>query len=330
VASLLPRSITFGIRLPNSGPFAGADAIRRIAARAEALGFDTVWVHDHLAWPTHRRSHFAAGSVEAIGDQPPHFFESLTTLACLAGATRRVRLGIAGLVLPWRDPRLLAKQLATVAELADGRLVPAFAIGRYEDEFAVQQVPYHQRGRITDEYLACLVRVLGQEPVSTFDGERVRFANAEYWPKPTRLPLWICGMHPHAWRRVARYGDGWLPGGLTPDEHATAVKALEAVLAEHGRSLDEIDCATEIFTTIAPTDEEAARIAEASLRHQWGDVAQGQARSLVGSPDSVRSRVAAYVAAGVTHFELKFICHHLSMMEEMMEQYARRVVPEFR
>jgi alkanesulfonate monooxygenase SsuD/methylene tetrahydromethanopterin reductase-like flavin-dependent oxidoreductase (luciferase family) len=130
--------LSYGIRLPNSGPFASPEALRAIATHAETLGFDTIWVHDHLAWPSHRRTHFAAGSVEAVTDQRPDFYESLSTLAYLAGMTRQVRLGVAGLVLPRRDPRTLAKQLATIDAMSGGRPIAGLAIGRF----------HHRRGRI--------------------------------------------------------------------------------------------------------------------------------------------------------------------------------------
>jgi probable F420-dependent oxidoreductase len=321
-------SLGSGIRLPNSGPLAAPDAIRAIALDSEALGFDTVWVHDHLAWPTHRRTHFAAGSVEAVADQRPDFYESLSTLAYVAGLTRRVRVGVAGLVLPWRDPRTLAKQLATVDAMSDGRLVAGLAIGRFEDEFEAQQVPYHRRGRITDEYLACLDAILGPASVTTFEGESVRIAGAEYFPKPRGLALWICGQSPQAHRRVARYARGWLPGGWPPTEYAENTRALERALAEAGRSLDEVERGVEIFTTVAPTDAAAHEIARASLVHQWRDAARGAERSLIGSPGTVASRMREYVDAGVTHFELKFICHSLEAMRGMMRTYAEKILPE--
>jgi hypothetical protein len=173
--SVSPQRIgspAIGIRLPNSGPLAAPAAILDVALLSEALGFDTVWVHDHLAWPSDRRTHFAAGSVEAVRDQPPDFFESLSVLAFLAGATRRIRLGVARLVLPWRDARVLAKQLATIHEASGRRLVVGAAIGRFEDEFQAQQVPYRERGRITDEHLAWLTLILGPSAVTTFQGGR--------------------------------------------------------------------------------------------------------------------------------------------------------------
>lgn len=320
---------TFGIRLPNSGPFAGPGLIKEIAVLSEDLGFDVVWVHDHLAWPTHRRTHFAAGSVQAVTDQRPDFYESLSTVAYLAGMTRRVRVGIAGLVLPWRDPRVLAKQMATIAEMSGGRLIPALAIGRYEDEFEAQQVPYRQRGKITDEYLAGLAAILGPEPVTRFDGERVQIREAEYFPKPAALPLWICGNSSQALRRVAKFGQGWLPGG-SPGEYAARFAELRQVMAAAGRSADAVERGLEIFTCVADTDAAAHAMAEASLRDRWGDPARGAASSLIGSPATVTAKMRDYVAAGVTHFELKFICHTPAIMEEMIRRYAETIVPKVR
>lgn len=322
----MPARVTFGIRLPNSGPFASPDMIRETARLAESLGFNTVWVHDHIAWPGHRRTHFAAGSVEAVVDGPAPFYESVATVAFVAGMTSRVRVGIAGLVLPWRDPRVLGKQLATLHELAGRRVVPALAIGRFEDEFEAQQVPYHQRGRITDEYLACLAAMLGPEASTTFNGDRITIRGAEYFPKPQGLPLWIAGTSPAALRRVAKFGQGWLPGG-TPEEIEAAVQALAPVMETHGRSVDQIERGLEIFTALAATTPAAAEIAEATLRHQWKETQAGLARTIVGDADAAVERIRRYIAAGISHFELKFYAHTPRMMHEMMRRYAEDVVP---
>src|SRR3990172_4362821 len=94
----------FGVRLPVAGPLAGPEPIKRVARRAEELGFDALWVHDFIAWTTFQdRTHVSCGSLEAVeaaGDVPPQFFESITNLAYLAGITERIRLGVAVLCLP--------------------------------------------------------------------------------------------------------------------------------------------------------------------------------------------------------------------------------------
>ena len=324
------RRPTFGIRLPNSGPFAAPAPIRELGLLAEALGFDAVWVHDHLAWPGHRRTHFAAGSIEAVRDQPPDFFESLSVLGYVAGATRRIRLGVAGLVVPWRDPRVLAKQLATLDALSGGRVIAGAAIGRFEDEFVVQGVPFRGRGRLTDEYLACLTAILGPSPVTAFAGETVRVPGGEYFPKPRDFALWICGMSATAHQRVVRFGRGWLPGAMTAEEYRAGATALATALGAAGRSPAELEWGLEIFTAIAPTDADAHAIARRSLEHQWGDAARGARRALVGSPATIVERLREYRAAGVTHFEVKFICHDVDMMRGMIEAYAEAVVPHLR
>ena len=96
-----PWPVTFGLRLPNSGPLAKPEAVIEAADAAEALGYDTVWVHDHISWTPERLTHFAAGSIEACTDQDPNLYDSLSTLAVVAERTCRVRLGVAGLALPF-------------------------------------------------------------------------------------------------------------------------------------------------------------------------------------------------------------------------------------
>src|SRR5262249_43463698 len=158
-------------------------------------------------------------------------------------------------------------------------------------------------------------------------GVRIQFTGAEYFPKPRRLPLWIAGMSRQAARRVALYAQGWLPGGMTPGEYGAGLAALDAEMAQHGRTVMDLERGIEIFTAVAASGAAALEIAQASLQHQWGDVQRGLDRSLVGGADTVRRRIAAYAKAGVTHFEIKFICHDLSMMRQMIEDYARQIVP---
>jgi alkanesulfonate monooxygenase SsuD/methylene tetrahydromethanopterin reductase-like flavin-dependent oxidoreductase (luciferase family) len=126
----------FGVALPTSGPFATAPNIYAVAERAEASGYDDVWVNDHLSYPRERLSRSSAGSVEAAQDQDPNFFESLTTLAAVGGRVRRIGLAVHSLVLPLRDPRLFSKQIATIQELAGRQLTVAPGIGSSRDDFA--------------------------------------------------------------------------------------------------------------------------------------------------------------------------------------------------
>ena len=117
------HAVEFGIRLPVAGTFAEVDGIAEVARHAEELGYDALWVHDYLIWNKDLdRRHVSCGSIETVvDDRPPVFYESITTLAYLAGLTSRIRLGFSVLVLPYREPIATAKQLATLDTLAKGR-----------------------------------------------------------------------------------------------------------------------------------------------------------------------------------------------------------------
>lgn len=325
----MSTQIRFGVRLPNSGPFADRESIVEATRLADALGFDSVWVHDHIPWSREKRTHFAAGSIEAVRDQNPNFFESLSTLTFLAGMTERLNLGVAGLVLPLRDPRVLAKQVATVQELSKGRLILAIGIGAIPNDFEVMGVPFRKRGRITDEYLAALQAILSPTPYSSFAGKHVQFRDGEFFPKPWRLPIWICGRSDAAYRRIARLGSGWLPVYLSMEEYAAEAKRLAQFLAEAGRSPGEVVHGLEFFVTVAPSRREAIEIARRSLEGKFTSLDRGLAVSLVGTAEEIRDRIAAYVDVGVGFIELKFICFEPKSMLSMMERMARSVIPEF-
>ena len=124
----------FGIRLPVSGPLATPDAITRVAVEAERLGYDVVWVNDFIAWTTYQNStHVSSGSLEAVEnagpDAEPTYFESLTTLSYVAGVTHAIKLGIAVLCLPFRNPIIAAKQVANVDVLSGGRMILGIGVG---------------------------------------------------------------------------------------------------------------------------------------------------------------------------------------------------------
>src|SRR5438874_2223199 len=116
--------VTFGVRVPNSGPLATVESMVEVAQEAESLGFDSVWVHDHLTWSEEiHRTHISSGADHSNqGNDSPDFYEAMTSLSYLAGLVRSARLGIACVVVPCRNPLLAAKQIATLDVLCKGRL----------------------------------------------------------------------------------------------------------------------------------------------------------------------------------------------------------------
>ncbi len=319
----------FGVRLPNSGPFAARGPLLEVARQADALGFDSVWVHDHIPWSREKRTHFAAGSIEAVHDQDPNFFESLSTMAFLAGMGQRLKVGVAGLVLPLRDPRVLAKQMATLSVLSGGRATFALAIGAIPNDFEVMGVPFHRRGRITDEYLDALHAILSPAPTASFQGKYLTFKDGEFYPKPDDISLWICGTSDAAHRRVARIGRGSLCVYLSVEEYAAHANRLTQRLLGAGRSPADVVFGLEFFVTVAPSRRQAIDIARRSLEHKFGTLERGLEVSMIGTPQEVQERIAAYAGVGVQFFEFKFVCHDTKAMLEMMESLASSVTPAF-
>src|SRR5258705_4519862 len=154
--------VTFGVRVPNSGPLATAESMVEVAQEAESLGFDSIWVHDHLTWSDEiHRTHISSGADHGdAGNVSPDIYEAMTSLAYLAGQVRAVRLGIACVVVPCRNPLLAAKQIATLDVLCNGRLDIGVGIGSPSSitsrEYEVLGVHKKPRVKIPDEHFRAI------------------------------------------------------------------------------------------------------------------------------------------------------------------------------
>ena len=171
----------FGIHLPHAGEQATPERIRRAAMRAEELGLDDVWVSEHIIVP------------RATFPRSPLFFDPVLSLTWAAAVTKRVRLGTSVLVLPMRHPLPLAKELATLQNFSEGRLILGAGVGWLEAEFAALGAPFHERGRRTDEGIAMMRAVWSQDPV-TFRAKHIATEITEMTmqPLPVRpIPIWF-------------------------------------------------------------------------------------------------------------------------------------------
>jgi probable F420-dependent oxidoreductase len=337
--------VSFGVRVPNSGPLASVENIVRAATEAEALGFDSIFVHDHVVWSSAmHRHHISSGAHEALlDDQTADFYESLTTIGYLAAVTRRVQIGVACLVMPTRNPIYAAKQLATLDHLSGGRVLAGVGLGSKatfeSDEFEVFGVPFNKRGRITDEYIEAM-KAIWEQPLASYEGEFVSFKDAEIFPKPVQKPgppLWVGGWTDHAARRTGRLGDAWVPGWLSPAEMGRGAEVVRQTATEHGRDPEAITLAVEKLTVI-DRDRDAAMAraiptVQTSSKTYERDVDQIQFaldRHIFGSVDDVKRRVAEFVENGVNHFELKLFYPTMDELTRQMELWAEEILPLYR
>jgi probable F420-dependent oxidoreductase len=221
-----------GFSLLNNWGIEDAQALVGLASRAEELGFDSVWVHDHV---------FNVGHVfDRIGGQP--YYEPLTLLSFVAARTRRVRLGTSVLVLPYHNPIRLAKTAATLDVLSGGRLILGVGVGLIEKEIRAMGSPFAERGAFTDEAIA-VMRSLWTEDEPSFEGKYYRFAGMKFSPKPLQkpsIPVVIGGVSRAAIRRAARLGDGWQPLGLAPEALGQGIALLRTEAQACGRDVSTI------------------------------------------------------------------------------------------
>jgi probable F420-dependent oxidoreductase len=204
----------FGISIPNNQGIASVRDLVAVAVDAERLGYGSVWVSEHL----YHASYVAA----RLGDRPYH--EALTVLTAAATVTERVRLGTSVLVLPWHHPARLAKQIASLDQLSDGRVVLGVGVAQTPDEFANLGVSYATRGAVTDEAIDA-IRALWEQDVPAYHGEHFQFSGLRFSPKPhqARLPILIGGNSPRALRRVREKGDGWHAMTLSVNDVRAAI-----------------------------------------------------------------------------------------------------------
>jgi probable F420-dependent oxidoreductase len=274
------------------------DTFRFVVERAEQIGFDAIWVADHVLFPdksaashplgyranTGRDDDNAGGGHNVRSEDPT--FEALTTMSFLAGRTSRVRIGVGVLVIPYRNPVLTAKMLATMDVLSEGRIILAAGVGWLEEAFTALGADYANRGAVTDEYLD-IMKVIWQDPSPSFEGRFYTLPpGLQYNPRPVQkphIPIWIGGISKPALRRAATRGTGWLGVYQTTDTtremHATLRRGLERA----GRSVDEFTFAHR-------------------LRFQVTD-ADGGEQPCIGSPRRIADSIRRYHDVGVQHLQ---------------------------
>jgi probable F420-dependent oxidoreductase len=295
-----------GITVPNvHETLAEPATIEAVGRKADELGFDSIWCNDHLAIPGAREG----GATEpayaaAYGEQRgQRIYEPLIVLAYLAAVTHRVLLGTSVYLLALRHPLLAAKQAVSIDRLSDGRLVLGVGVGWLESEFAALGVPYRQRGRRTDEAIAMLKTLCGDD-------------SADFLPKPVQRPhppLWIGGRSDAALRRAARSGDAWHPSHLTVEELRGQIPELRSECERAGRSPDEVAVTTrrKLVLDGSPADAGADRV-------------------LQGGAGAIAATVAELEQVGVAHLIVELPGSSEGELLERLDWFGREVLAEVR
>ena len=290
----------FGLLLPNFGAIAGGQTIAASARLAEALGFDSVWTTDHVLMPA------------SMPDPYGNLIESLVALTIAATATERVQLGTSIIVMPQREPVLLAKQLAGIDVISSGRLILGAGVGWLEQEFNYLGADYENRGARFDEWLALLRAFWNGD--GAFQGESKTISDALFAPPPLRgreTPVWIGGNSSMAIARAATNAQGWHPVGLTPAELSDGLAELRALT--NGRA---------VTASVRTNIELLAKGEPAQGYSAPGHIPRGTA-------SEVTAELKAYQDAGLEYAVIWLFHQSWDELEMKINLFAKDVLPNF-
>ena len=298
--------------------------VAEFARRAEALGFDRVTTGEHLM----------------DGNPPRPTLLTIPAMAAAAGATRTLHVMTGIVIVPLYNPVMLAKQVATLDVVSNGRL--DFGIGisgqrGTQVEFDAVEVPVRTRGRRTDEMLEVMKRLWTEEHV-THHGRFFDFEDVTLLPKPAQRPyppIWVAGRSDAAMRRAALHADGWYPYLFTVRRLRSTNEAIREIAAEAGRDLSGFHWGLNQPTAIAAVRDEALATAVTHVGQRYvtpqrsaEDIAQ--ALCVTGTPEDCIGAIEERIDAGVRDFNFGFLSGDSESLYRQMEMFSREVMPHFR
>ncbi len=293
-----------GVWIPNCRHLATPALIRATAVRAEQLGYDSVWVSDHVVVPH--------ANVVNFGET---IFDPLVTLAVIAGVTSRVRLGTTVLIVPYRNPVVTAKMISSLDALSGGRVVFGVGAGWVAAESAALGVPFAERGAMTDEYLDAM-QELWTSRAPSFAGKYTQFSGLVFEPKPVQKPyppIWVGGHSPAALRRAVRFGAAWHPINRPPAELRAGRAELARLCQLRGRP-----------SPPALTLRNDVRVLEPGASAPPSTHA---GRVLAGEPAALVDQITELAECGVEHLVLEFLAADGRELDAQMAVFAERVRP---
>ncbi|MGH3222079.1 MAG: LLM class flavin-dependent oxidoreductase [Streptosporangiaceae bacterium] len=301
----------FGLLLPHFGEHASRESLIEGALRAEKVGFDSVWVRDHLVFEPH-------GEMEKPNRT---FYDALTTLTAIGAVTGRLELGT-GSLIPFRHPLVTALMVSTMTQLFGPRLILGFGAGTFDHEFEAVGWGDRDRVQLVRSNAEILRRVFTENGVDYSDAN-FTFRNVTIEPKPAggRVPLWYCGATPRSARLAVEFCDGWMPGRISMATLDKRVRTMRELSAQVGKPMPTV--AVIPPTSVEPTREEALEHVNVPGLLAWANKAKYAVKPpsgrfetvedlsgqlIVGTPEDALAELERFAATGVEHlvFDLRF------------------------
>ena len=296
-----------------------------VAQAAEQLGYYSLWLNEFLETEPNVRARF---------DDPPNYYDALTTLGYLAALTRVIRFVPSVIVLPLHHPILLNRQVATLDVLSGGRLTLGIGLGGSHEDFRRLrgELGAVNRGQILDEFVEAL-RALWTEEKASFSGRFVDFRDVHCFPKPLQqpLPLYMAGEADAVLRRIGRFAQGWIDSFSPPDSIRQIIGRIRDYTREARGADAPIEIARQFYISLAETREAAQANFAASLPNAKPTPAarrrEGAEAVLIGTPAEIAARLRDYAAVGVTEICAIFYSPAAAGALRQMESFARDVIP---
>jgi alkanesulfonate monooxygenase len=310
---------TYGIAARNFTAFPQMPDARGLVdygVKVEELGYDSLWVWDHVL----------------LGVEPNFpIIESLTVLTAVAARTSRIKLGTGILVLPLRNPVLLAKQLGSIDQLSQGRLLMGMASGWYKREFDAMGIPFERRGKIMDANLEILRALWTEASVSGEWGPH-KISKAVMYPKPVQqpqIPILIGGYVDRVLKRAATVGDGWLTYFYTPEAFTKSWTKIRGFAEEAGKDPNTLKNAAQLPIMVGPSRAAVEGEMMDWLNKEWdfpsnSDCSRDSA--IMGTVEECVEQLEAHHAVGVQ--KIIFVPYKYEMNQ--VETIAREILPRLR
>lgn len=320
----------FGILLPHFGENCDVNLVMKGAVKAENLGFDSVWVRDHMIFHPH-----------GMEGENNNFLEPFTVLSAISAQTTRLILGT-GTLIPVRHPIMTARYLTTLSQISGGRVIAGIGAGQFKLEYDALGYPYDKRPDFVKEHIEVVKKLLKEDDV-TYNGQFFKFEHVTINPKPVKeVPIWYGGATPAAAKRAARYCDGWIPGRITFPTFDARMRRIEKLSTKLGRPRPTMGAIPVV--SIDKNKETALRkvnlkglIQNANEQKWWKTPPAGKFEKaedlegsfIFGTPSDCCKEVEKYAQRGLDHlvFDLRF---RFDEFDECLTLLGKEVIPSFK
>jgi probable F420-dependent oxidoreductase len=231
-----------GFALPNVGPLGSRKSVTEVAQHAEKLGYDSLWTIERLLWPVEPKTPYPVTPDGSLPEPYQHVLDPLETLTFAAACTSRVGLGTSVLDIPYYNPVMLARRIATLDILSDGRARVGLGLGWSQDEFDAAGASMKERGARADEFLAVLKAIWTEDPVA-YEGKFYRVPKSIVHAKPVQKPhppIYMAAFAPAALKRLATMADGWNPVAIPVDGMKQMFDSVREMAKAAGRDPDSL------------------------------------------------------------------------------------------